>query len=188
MHLIYQPFPPYSRLAPDACSSNTKSTGTIGDFDVSSVLFVRCSSCSCRRHTGMVEESKEDLLAAYKLDPKNKAVRKELQLLKVRATRRSDYHSLIMALSLLCIRLSLQPLLSSLPLLLHSSLTPSFYFSFISPFLSSLFPPSLVACVRGREVILFRVFVALLKSKCKCKMLPGIFQLFKTCQVCSSYS
>lgn len=35
-----------------------------------------------RRHTGMVDESKEDLMAAYKLDPDNKAVRKELQLLK----------------------------------------------------------------------------------------------------------
>lgn len=31
----------------------------------------------------MVAESKEDLMAAYKLDPNNKAVRKELQLLKV---------------------------------------------------------------------------------------------------------
>lgn len=31
----------------------------------------------------MVDESKEDLMAAYKLDPSNKAVRKELQLLKV---------------------------------------------------------------------------------------------------------
>lgn len=30
----------------------------------------------------MVDESKEDLMAAYKLDPNNKAVRKELQLLK----------------------------------------------------------------------------------------------------------
>lgn len=30
----------------------------------------------------MVDESKEDLMAAYKLDPTNKAVRKELQLLK----------------------------------------------------------------------------------------------------------
>lgn len=37
---------------------------------------------SSRRHTGMVDESKEDLMAAYKLDPTNKAVRKELQLLK----------------------------------------------------------------------------------------------------------
>lgn len=36
-----------------------------------------------RRHTGMVDESKEDLMAAYKLDPNNKAIRKELQLLKV---------------------------------------------------------------------------------------------------------
>ena len=40
-------------------------------------------SPSSRRHTGMVDESKEDLMAAYKLDPNNKAVRKELQLLKV---------------------------------------------------------------------------------------------------------
>ncbi len=30
----------------------------------------------------MVEESKQDLMAAYKIDPGNKAVRKELQLLK----------------------------------------------------------------------------------------------------------
>lgn len=36
-----------------------------------------------RRHTGMVDESKGDLMAAYKLDPNNKAIRKELQLLKV---------------------------------------------------------------------------------------------------------
>ncbi|CAN0042842.1 unnamed protein product [Ectocarpus sp. 6 AP-2014] len=35
-----------------------------------------------KRHTGMVDESKSDLMAAYKLDPNNKAVRKELQLLK----------------------------------------------------------------------------------------------------------
>ncbi|CAM9540545.1 unnamed protein product, partial [Ectocarpus sp. 4 AP-2014] len=35
-----------------------------------------------RRHTGMVDESKSDLMAAYKLDSNNKAVRKELQLLK----------------------------------------------------------------------------------------------------------
>lgn len=32
----------------------------------------------------MVEESKEDLMAAYKLDPNNKNVRKELQNLKVK--------------------------------------------------------------------------------------------------------
>ncbi|CAB1102792.1 unnamed protein product [Ectocarpus sp. CCAP 1310/34] len=38
-----------------------------------------------RRHTGMVDESKSDLMAAYKLDPNNKAVRKELQLLKASA-------------------------------------------------------------------------------------------------------
>lgn len=31
----------------------------------------------------MVDESKEDLMAAYKLDPNNKDVRKELQNLKV---------------------------------------------------------------------------------------------------------
>lgn len=31
----------------------------------------------------MISESKQDLMAAYKLDPDNKAVRKELQLLKV---------------------------------------------------------------------------------------------------------
>lgn len=31
----------------------------------------------------MMPESKQDLMAAYKLDPDNKAVRKELQLLKV---------------------------------------------------------------------------------------------------------
>lgn len=35
-----------------------------------------------RRHAGMINESRGDLMAAYKLDPKNKAVRKELQLLK----------------------------------------------------------------------------------------------------------
>eukprot|EP00752_Nemacystus_decipiens_P018415 g16514.t1 len=35
-----------------------------------------------RRHTGLVDESKQDLMAAYKIDPNNKAVRKELQLLK----------------------------------------------------------------------------------------------------------
>lgn len=33
----------------------------------------------------MVDDSKQDLMAAYKIDPNNKAVRKELQLLKVRA-------------------------------------------------------------------------------------------------------
>ncbi|CAM9262779.1 unnamed protein product, partial [Ascophyllum nodosum] len=35
-----------------------------------------------RRHTGMIQESKEDLMAAFKLDPVNKAVKKELQHLK----------------------------------------------------------------------------------------------------------
>lgn len=33
----------------------------------------------------MVDESKSDLMAAYKLEPNNKAVRKELQLLKASA-------------------------------------------------------------------------------------------------------
>ncbi|CAM9514395.1 unnamed protein product, partial [Hapterophycus canaliculatus] len=41
-----------------------------------------------RRHTGMVDESKEDLMAAYKIDPTNKAVRKELQLLKASRERK----------------------------------------------------------------------------------------------------
>ncbi|CAM9250036.1 unnamed protein product [Choristocarpus tenellus] len=73
--------------ASQACLSNKDWAGAIGqastvlksDENNVKALFRRGVA---RRHTGLLEECKVDLMAAYKLEPKNKAVVKEIQVLK----------------------------------------------------------------------------------------------------------